>query len=101
MICRSLLFGGYSPQVNDTFFIILNDSTDAITGTFSNFTGGLLTSGFATYQVNYAANGDGGGTANDVSIKVISIPEPGAWPALLSGCMILAGFRRHRRSRSV
>lgn len=80
------LFGGYTPQVNDTFFIILNDSNDAISGTFSNAVGNTFTSAGYQFQVNYAANGDGGGTANDVSIKVLAaVPEPASGVLLLAG----------------
>jgi autotransporter-associated beta strand protein len=92
------LFGGYTPQINDTFFIILNDGSDAISGTFSNAAGGTFTSAGYQFQVNYAANGDGGGTANDVSIKVIAaVPEPGTGALLLGGGALL-GWRRRRRA---
>lgn len=91
------LFNGYTPTVGDTFYIILNDSTDAISGTFSNAPGGIITSGAVTYQVNYQANGDGG--ANDVSLTVMAVPEPSAAISLIGGLGLLCVFRR-RKQRS-
>ena len=94
------LFPGYTPQINDTFYVILNDSTDAIGGTFSNASGNVLFSGAYEFQVNYAANGDSGGTANDVSLTVIAvIPEPATSGLLLGGCALL-GWRRRRPGRA-
>lgn len=91
------LFGGYTPHVNDIFYIILNDATELPTGTFSNAVGGVITSAGIQYQVNYAANGDGGATANDVSLQVIAIPEPGAGVLSLAGLAIAVGGARRRR----
>lgn len=94
------LFPGYTPQINDTFYIILNDGTDAIGGTFSNATGNLLFAAGYEFQVNYAANGDSGTTANDVSLKVIAaIPEPGTGGLLLGGGALF-GWRRRRAGRA-
>lgn len=89
------LFGDYAPSIGDTFYIILNDGSDAITGTFSNVVGGFITSAGIQYQVDYEANGNGG--SNDVSLKVLSIPEPGAAPLLFAGLGFLIPARRRRR----
>ena len=95
------LFGGYTPHVNDTFIVILNDGSDAISGGFSNAPtqGSTFSSNGATFQVSYTANGDGGGTNNDVSLTVISVvPEPGTGLLALAGLSVLAGWRRGRRA---
>ena len=89
------LFGAFSPAINDTFFVILNDSSDPVSGTFSNAPGGVITMGGNQFQVNYAANGDG--TANDVSLTVIAVPEPGFWALLAAGTAFLLPYRRRRR----
>jgi len=92
------LFGGFTPHLNDIFYIILNDGTDLPSGTFSNAVGGIITNAGIQYQVNYAANGDGGAAANDVSLKVIAVPEPGAGMMALTGLVAgLGGLRPRRR----
>lgn len=93
------LFNGYTPSIGDTFYIILNDGSDAISGTFSNDVGGFITSGGIQYKVNYQANGDGG--SNDVSLTVSTasvVPEPSAVASLMGGLGLLANFRRRRKS---
>ena len=68
------LLGGLSPAMGDSWTIITNDATDAITGRFANTltvdaTHGLLYSGGLTYGLDYA-----GGTGNDLVLSVV--PEP-------------------------
>jgi hypothetical protein len=115
------LFGGFTPIVNDVFYVILNNGSGAVSGKFSNAPGNLITSGGYEYQVNYAAIY--GSQTNDVSLTVLSVPggesntenaisepgisihetapEPGSWTLLLSGFAIASGFKRHRRARGV
>ena len=91
---------GYSPVVNGTlFFILANDSNDAITGTFSNAPtdGATYTFGGQDFQISYFGNyvSPGVGTftgGNDVVL--VAVPEPGA--ALLGGLGMLALLRRRR-----
>ncbi len=64
------LYMGYEPEVNDAFFIIQNDGTDAVTGAFKGLANGdKVTLGEYTYQINYDA-GDG----NDVALLVTGTP---------------------------
>ena len=89
---------GFTPTIGNTFYAILNDGTDAITGTFSNAVGNIITSGGWEYTVNYAANGDAGSTANDVSFTALmAIPEPSPITALAVGILMVAAYRRTRR----
>jgi fibronectin-binding autotransporter adhesin len=61
----------YVPKVNDTFAIIVNDGTDAVTGTFAGLANGAsFTVAGYTYQINYDAGVDG----NDVLLLVKATP---------------------------
>ena len=93
------LFPGYSPTVGDTFYVILNDGSNGVTGAFSNAPGGFFTSGGIQYGVNYQANGDAGAAANDVSLSILAVPEPNAGFLALSGFALTAGFGRRRARR--
>lgn len=71
---------GYTPTQNSLFFVLNNDSDDAITGTFSNAAvdGGIYTLGGQLFQISYAGDFEtesftGG---NDIVLK--AIPEPRA-----------------------
>ena len=90
--------GGVS--LGDTFFILANNGVDPVTGTFSQ--GATVTSGSYTFSINYMANFDGGGVANDISLTVIAIlPEPSTWVAGVVAFAAMAHqtgrfFRRRR-----
>ena len=77
------LVNSFAPAVNDVFSIILNDSNDAVVGTFKGLVDGAKTTiGSYTYQINYDA-GDG----NDVTLLVTgtpSAPDTGVGSALSS-----------------
>lgn len=65
------LVNSFAPAVNDSFVIINNDGSDAITGTFAGLADGdKFTLGSYTYQINYDA-GDG----NDVVLLVTGTPS--------------------------
>ena len=93
---------GFTPVIGETFYAILNDGTDAVSGGgFSNAVGNVITSGGWEYTVNYAANGDSGTSGNDVSFTVLAaIPEPGTMGAILAGVTMLAGCTRVRRRKA-
>jgi hypothetical protein len=65
------LVNGFTPAVNDSFTIIMNDGTDAVEGTFKGLNDGdKFTLGAYTYQINYDA-GDG----NDVVLLATGTPS--------------------------
>lgn len=88
---------GAGLTVGQKFFIVLNDGTDLVSGTFAQ--GTTITSGDYTFLINYADNGDGGLVSNDISLSVLTaIPEPGTW---IGGALALSGlvFARRKRKR--
>ena len=66
------LSGTHNPATGDTFTIISNDSTDAVSGTFAGLAEGAIISNFlgsgAKAQITYA----GGSNSNDVVITVLA-----------------------------
>ena len=83
-------------NVGEKFFIVLNDGTDLVSGTFAQ--GATVTAGGYTFAINYADNGDGGLVANDVSLTMTPVPEPATWvgAALALGAVAAASRRRRR-----
>jgi autotransporter-like protein len=72
------------------FTLINNDSTDTITGTFSNAPTGTDTIGGYAWIVSYA----GGSNSNDFVLT--AVPEPSTW---LAGCLALGGLICSQRRR--
>ncbi len=63
---------GYTPAAGDVFILINNDSTDAVTGTFTGLAeGSTVTVGSQTLRVSYLGN-----TGNDVTLTVIDTTVP-------------------------
>jgi hypothetical protein len=101
------LVGGYQPVDGDTFYVLLNNGSDAITGSFANtFLIGdqpAVTIGSKNFLVSYSANFLGEGHVgnsltggNDIAFT--AVPEPGTAITLLGGLGMLAAFRRRRTS---
>ncbi len=106
----SSIIGGFTPAVNDTFFIILNDGGDSVFGTFANAANNGNGTGTIDYGnnfrvlVNYSADAATSnfavGSGNDVAVQLLSIPEPGSLGLLLAavaglGLRRRGGARRH------
>ncbi|MES2706149.1 MAG: hypothetical protein V4726_06035 [Verrucomicrobiota bacterium] len=93
---------GYTPVVGDTFWTVLNDGVDPVTGNFLGLAeGGTFTSGLYTFQITYLADGSLTGPSsftggNDIALRTLAVPE--ASTAGLAGLTALLALRR-RRSR--
>jgi autotransporter-associated beta strand protein len=92
---------GYTPTGGDLLFILNNDGSDAITGTFFGIADlDTIDLGGYQWQVSYTANYAGANTGaftggNDIAL--MAVPEPTA--ALLS-CLSLLPLLRRRRADS-
>jgi hypothetical protein len=90
---------GFTPSVNDKFFILVNDGIDDVVGEFSGkaddstFTIGSTTT---KLRISYDDDSGGGldGTGNDISLTVV--PEPATLGLLALGFAALARIRRRR-----
>jgi autotransporter-associated beta strand protein len=87
---------GGSLTIGQKFFVLLNDSSDAVTGTFAQGTSVTATNG-DIFTINYADNGDG--TANDISLTFTAVPEPRTFLPGILGLAVIAGrfVKRTRR----
>lgn len=89
-----LVNAGPGLSLGDTFFVLLNDSSDAISGQFAQVS--LVSSEGYIFAVDYFANGDSGMLGNDISLTVTAVPEPGT---VLAGLLLLGavGWSQRRR----
>ena len=88
--------GSYAPANGTLFFILANDGTDAITGTFSNASvnGGTYTFGSQQFQISYAGNTGTSSFTGGNDIVLQAVPEPAS--LLLGAVAILTLLRRRR-----
>lgn len=77
--------GGYDPALGQSFILLLNAGTDAISGTFNGLPEGAtveLATG-ATARISYLGNGDGGSVGNDAMLYDFAPPRPTGTVVLL------------------
>jgi hypothetical protein len=83
---------GYTAKVNDTFTIIDNDSTDAVTGAFKDLAeGATFTTDGVTYKITYKGGTDG----NDVVLTVTALPgspNTGTFKAQYTSAVVFGGL---------
>lgn len=96
---QASLINGYSPaNIGDTFFLILNDGTDLVSGQFAGLgEGAIFGINGLDFQITYQANGDFGAVGNDVAL-IAQVPEPGSALLLLGGIGSVVAMRRRRRN---
>ena len=83
-----------SLNVGDKFFVLLNDGSDLISGTFAQ--GATITVGGDIFAINYLDNGDGGIIGNDISLTLVVVPEPSTWVGAALAVGILGWSQRRR-----
>jgi len=98
------LFNDYTPTIGDKLYLIINDGSDAIAGTFSSINGQSATDGSTiaiggsfftiTYAADSSTNSFAGG--NDVALLAV-IPEPSSAALLGASFVMTAGLQRLRR----
>jgi autotransporter-associated beta strand protein len=89
-------FSGSYAQ-NDLLFILLNDGTDAINGTFAGYAQGATVAsyGYMDWQISYTANSVNNTFTGGNDIAIMAVPEPNT--SLLIGSIgVLALLRRRR-----
>lgn len=88
--------GSYAPANGTLFFILANDGTDAITGTFSNASvnGGTYTLGGQKFQISYAGDTTTSSFTGGNDVVLQAVPEPAS--LLLGAVAILTLLRRRR-----
>ena len=60
---------GYVPQIGDSFKLVDNDASDAVSGTFNGLAeGAMFSTGIVDYQISYV-----GGDGNDVVLTVVGL----------------------------
>ena len=105
------LSGAYGPGFEtDIFTIILNNGTNAISGTFSGLANGAIAyaSNGQAYQISYfddfttdgvlELSGDANAGYNSASLQ--AVPEPGSMATILGGLGMLLTLQRRRRQTS-
>ncbi|QTN32380.1 autotransporter-associated beta strand repeat-containing protein [Akkermansiaceae bacterium] len=91
----TLFSGTYA--VNDMVFLLLNDSTDAISGTYTGFAQGAVVSNYGglDWQISYIADSAGSTFTGGNDIALMAVPEPNV-AALLGGLGALLLLHRRR-----
>jgi len=85
-----VIIAGPNLSIGQTFYIVLNDGTDAITGTFAQGSTVMASNNLDLFSINYFANGDGGSVGNDIALTVIGLPEPSTLvPGLLAVVLLI------------
>jgi hypothetical protein len=89
-----------APTLGEGFDILLNDGDDPVVGgrpgpIYADF-GGLT----YRFDVNYAANADGGTLGNDLRVTVSAVPVPGVLWLMGLGCLGLAGWAGRKQTPS-
>ncbi len=93
----STLFSTFTPVNGNMIFILLNDGTDAITGTYTGLAQGAVAATYSGFdwQISYTADSGTGAFLGGNDIALMAVPEPNV-AALLGALGGILLFRRRR-----
>jgi fibronectin-binding autotransporter adhesin len=87
---------GFTPAVNQLFFLILNDEADAISGTFTDLANhSTFSQGGSSFQISYFGDSASNSFTGGNDVVLMAVPEPTV-AALLGGLGALGLLRRRR-----
>lgn len=91
------LFSSGSYNLGDKLFILTNDGSDAITGSYSDFAQGATVASYGGFNwaISYLADATGNTFTGGNDIALMAVPEPNT-SLLISSIGILALLRRRR-----
>lgn len=93
-----LTLQSFTPEINDLFFVILNDGSDVIEGTFLGLAqGDTFSAAGQVWQISYTGNFETGEFTggNDLAL-IVAIPEPQTWLLLGTSMLALCLYRRRK-----
>ncbi|MDP4626481.1 MAG: hypothetical protein NWT08_15250 [Akkermansiaceae bacterium] len=90
------MFTGGTYTAGDLLFLVTNDGSDAVTGTFTGLAQGAVVTNFGGFDwaISYLADSVGITSTGGNDIALVAVPEPSA--ALLGALGVLALLRRRR-----
>jgi autotransporter-associated beta strand protein len=88
------LLNGFSPQLDQLFFIVLNDGTDPVSGQFAQ--GGAVRFGEIDFSISYTGNSEAGSFTGGNDVVLRAIPEPSIGLMALAGALLLTRSRARR-----
>ena len=91
------LFSSGSYSLGDKLFILLNDDSDAVIGTYAGFSQGdvIASYGGFDWQISYLADSGGNTITGGNDIALMAVPEPNV-AALIGGLGAICLLRRRR-----
>ncbi len=96
------MFSTFTPMNGDLIFILLNDGTDAITGTYAGYAQGAVVDTYGGYDWVISYNADSASNTftgmpggNDIALSATLIPEPNV-AALIGSLGAILLLRRRR-----
>lgn len=86
---------GFTPVEDNLFFLVLNDGTDTVTGSFTGLAeNSIFSQGGSSFRITYAADSTTNSFTGGNDVALIVIPEPSTALLALLG---LSGLLRRRR----